>query len=307
MSSTVTLSVERLSDTEAMLTASGTFAPTTPAQRGARAYLVAPFAQIADGLATLSDNTLSTQRSSTVTSADTFAGTFRANGQVVKVLRLVFNLNHVQGDTISGKVRLALPPGNSLSTAGSQGEIWYGSNNNADLLTRTGTWQIVSPVAKVTTSNVHTQSAKKDWYIDTFLQVMGAVNQQNRYRGEIRFNLSSLPSGNVAKATLYLSTTSTGPSGDVIVERLTSDPSVAGQLYSATVGTEKATTNIAAAGRYSWDVTAIVQQWRNQSAPNYGFRLRPNNDMNFPATTFNKDLYDATTNPAGPLLEVVVA
>lgn len=162
------------------------------------------------------------------------------------------------------------------------------------------------PVAKIPSADVHTQSAKMDWY-QPFLTVWGAINQQNRYRGQVKFDLSSIPSGNVVKATLYLSTTSPGPSGDVIVERLTSDPSVAGKLYNATVGTEKATTNIAATGRYSWDVTSIVQQWRNQSAPNYGFRLRPINDMNFPQTVFNKDLYNATTNPAGPFLEVVVA
>ena len=83
MSSTMTLSIERLSDTEAILTASGIFAPTTPAQRGGRVYLVAPFAQITDGLATLSANTLATQRPSTLTEADTLASAFKANGQAV--------------------------------------------------------------------------------------------------------------------------------------------------------------------------------------------------------------------------------
>jgi hypothetical protein len=145
MSSTVTLRIERLSETEAILTASGTFASPTPSLRGGRVYLVAPFTQITDGLATLSDNTLATQRPSRLTSADTFAGTFRVNGQPVSVLRLVFDVNHAEGDTISGKVRLALPPGSSLIAAGSQGEIWYGSSNNADLLTRTGTWEMVNP------------------------------------------------------------------------------------------------------------------------------------------------------------------
>src|SRR5262249_28198360 len=129
------------------LTASGIFAPTTPALRGGRVYLVAPFAQLTDGLATLSDNTLATQRPSVLTGADTLANAFKANGQAVKVLRLTFNANHVQDDKIFGKVRLTLPPGSSLSTVGSQGEVWYGSDNNANLLTRTGTWQIVSPAA----------------------------------------------------------------------------------------------------------------------------------------------------------------
>lgn len=143
----VRLSVARISDTEAVLTASGSFAAATPSQRGARVYLVAPLAQMTDALATLSDNSLATPRPSKLTSADTFAGTFRLNGLPVPVLRLVFDLNHVEGDAISGQARLALPPGNLLSAIGSEGEVWYGSDNNANLLTRTGTWELVAPPA----------------------------------------------------------------------------------------------------------------------------------------------------------------
>lgn len=161
------------------------------------------------------------------------------------------------------------------------------------------------PLAKLPSSSAHTQSAKMDWY-QPFLMVWGAINMQNRYRGHVKFDLASIPAGKVVKATLYLSMTSAGPSGDVIVERLTVDVPAASRLYNAAVGAERAITAVGTTGRYAWDVTAIVQQWRSLGAPNYGFRLRPSNDMGFPQTAFNAGPFDATTNPGGALLEVVV-
>jgi hypothetical protein len=168
----------------------------------------------------------------------------------------------------------------------------------------------VIELVTILSTEVHTQSAKMDW-LKAFLAVSGAINMQNRYRGEIKFNLASIAPGNVVKATLYLSNTSGKPSGEVIVERLTSDPAATGKLYDASVGKEQEQAHAKSngTGQYEWNVTDIVKQWLNKNAPapNYGFRLRPNNDMNFPQTDFNQKLYDPKTNPNGPRLEISVS
>lgn len=137
--------LERISDIQTTITASGTFDPTTPTEGPSVVFLIDPFGSFVDGSTVLANNTMVTDRPASLLSVGT-ADSLTAGGSLFDMLSLVFSAKNVAGDTISGSVDLTLP-GGALAPVGSTGQVWYGINDGDQVVTQTGTWEIVGAAA----------------------------------------------------------------------------------------------------------------------------------------------------------------
>ena len=75
------------------------------------------------------------------------------SGSPVSTLLLLFSVEHVADDIISGSVDLTLP-GGALALVGSSGAVWYGVDDGQQAVTLTGTWPIVGSTPAPTPSTL---------------------------------------------------------------------------------------------------------------------------------------------------------
>jgi|GEM_PF-1922670 len=142
----ISLDIERLSDTQIKISASGTFDDPTPSLRSYRIALINPFDKFATGTVNITNNQLVTDLPAALNASEA-SQVFSVKSINQPVLLLELDGKSVAGNMISGSVELTLTNGANFAKAGSSGDVYYGSNNAAQLLTNTGKWSVKTTTA----------------------------------------------------------------------------------------------------------------------------------------------------------------
>ena len=151
------MTIERESDTDAIVIIDGTTNGTTgtftsgsaSGQRTGRFFMANVFGATGTDGAVINiggTNTIVTSRGYTVVPSSagyTTAAVISAYNPEPDA-RIIFTGNNVGGDTITGSIELELTGGWTWAATGGTGNLYCGNGNNGALLNQTGTWTMVA-------------------------------------------------------------------------------------------------------------------------------------------------------------------
>jgi hypothetical protein len=134
---------------------------------------------------------------------------------------------------------------------------------------------VLQPGAEGKDAHIRSQGPTSNYGSYAYLTVNWSPAQESR--GLVEFNLSTIPSGaNITSAILELYTYTNNPNDNFAIYRITAtwdEMAVTWSNQPAHAATAYATTLVQGAGTYSWNITTLVQEWVNNTYPNYGFKL----------------------------------